>query len=89
MMNTGLFGNKIEPEKSPNSAHQIDALVSPPFKVGEKVTTDFYKWDKKLIRTVTQVFKPRIHCESGWFVETKDEHNRYLTIDSNWYKRSG
>lgn len=60
-----------------------------PFSIGDKVTTDFYKKDRALIRTVTKVYRPGYVCESGWLVETIDELRRILACDANWYRKAG
>jgi hypothetical protein len=54
-------------------------------KVGDLVTTDFYKKDSDLIRKVTDV-KPYIgSSESGWEVTTIDHCGRFISCDMNWY----
>lgn len=74
---------------------------TPPFKVGDKVTTDYYDQQKSLIRTVVAVTKYS-GCKSGWAVYAdggepcqscghvkgsaiKGSHG--LGVDSGWFKK--
>jgi hypothetical protein len=66
-----------------------------PFRVGDKVTTDFIEADKKVIRTVTKIEK-NDSCQSGWIVcldgggKCTCCHRFYSVeikwIDSDWLK---
>lgn len=60
--------------------------MTPPFKPGDKVVTNFYPKDRALIRVVTKVYQRKV-CKSGWFVTTRDEHGRVLDCDAHWYRK--
>ena len=68
--------------------------TKPPFRVGDKVTTDFQRGQEHIVRTVTEVIG-HATCQSGWLVsanagEPCDKCARgYDTIgriDSDWFK---
>ena len=67
------------PEQSPINA-------APPFSVGDKVMTDFYKKDRHLVRTVTKV--DRWCSQTGWRVCTVDKFGRELNVDADWFTRA-
>ena len=54
-------------------------------KIGDSVTTDFYKKDSHLTRKVTDVKPYDGASESGWEVTTVDQFGRFLSCDMNWY----
>ena len=44
---------------------------TPPFNVGDLVTTDFYPPGSKLLRRVTSCLRAA-NCQSGWIVDVED-----------------
>ena len=68
---------------------------TPPFKIGDKVTTDFDQRDRAIVRTVTKVAHSA-HCQSGWVLDVdagtacqrckRDAGVALTDIDSDWFK---
>ena len=69
---------------------------TPPFKVGDLVTTDFYPPGRNLVHRVTSCRRDA-HCQSGWIVDAEDARNgacphcgrpmapSLRQIDSSWF----
>lgn len=53
-------------------------------EIGDKVTTDFYKKESNVIRTVTSISGGH-RSESGYMVNVTDEQERELGADMNWF----
>jgi len=68
---------------------------TPPYKIGDKVTTDFHEGEGHVVRTVTDVYA-KAGCQSRWMViadagvpcDKCQRPNRGVwAIDSDWFKR--
>lgn len=61
-----------------------------PFKVGDKVTTNFHESGKRVVRVVRKIRREK-YCQSGWLVLlfTPDEHVTPITrlLDSDWLRK--
>ncbi len=70
---------------------------TPPFQVGDLVTTDFYPPGRNLVRRVTDCRQSTPHCQSGWIVDAEDARDgacphcgrpmapSLRQIDSSWF----
>ena len=71
-------------------------IATPPFNVGDLVTTDLYPPGRNLVRRVTSCRRDA-HCQSGWIVDAEDARDgtcphclrtmarNLLKIDSAWF----
>jgi hypothetical protein len=69
---------------------------TPPFKVGDLVTTDICPPGSNIVRRVTSCRRDA-HCQSGWIVDAEDARDgdcphchrtmarNLLKIDSGWF----
>ena len=69
---------------------------TPPFKVGDLVTTDFYPPGRNLVRRVTSCLRAA-NCQSRWIVDVEDARDGACPhchrpkvpdlrqIDSSWF----
>lgn len=79
-----------------NPSNTQDQKDSQPFRVGDKVTTDFIRGEESVVRTVTRVLRaPYPQCESGWRVVVASTppcptcgqpRAQVGLVDSNWFK---